>query len=251
MAKQHGLGNAFWIGGYDLSGDTQQAKMTSPIAVFDFTSIQESAFERQAGRRDGQWNITTFFNPGPAANAAHLVLSGLPTTDTIGTYAFGTALGSYAGCMQAKQVNYDPTRDTKGALTFAVQLLADQFGVEMNGLLQTPGIRTDTAATNGTSWDWAAATSFGAQAYLQLTAFTGTDVTVKLQDSADNTTFADVASGAFTQITSSTPQTQRLALSNTATLRRYVRVSTVTSGGFTSASFAVVVVRNPIAGVVF
>lgn len=250
MSKSSGLGNAFWIGGYDLSGDTQQAKMTSPIATFDFTSIQESAFERQGGRRDGQWNITTFFNPGPAANAAHLVLSALPTADTIATYAFGTALGTAAGCMQAKQIGYDPTRDNKGMLTFAVQLLAEAYGVEF-GLLQTPGIRTDTVATNGTSWDWGAATNFGAQAYLQLTAFTGTDVTIKLQDSADNTTFADVASGAFTQVTSTTPQAQRIALANNATLRRYVRVSTVTSGGFTSASFAVVVNRNPIAGVVF
>jgi hypothetical protein len=246
MAKSSGLGNAFWLGGNDISGDTQQYKLTSPIATFDFTDITESAFERGYGRRDAQWNVTTFFNP----TRAHPVLSALPTADTLATIATATTLGSAAACMQAKQVNYDPTRDSKGMLTFAVQLLSNGYGYEW-GLLQTPGIRTDTAATNGTSWNWGAATNFGAQAYLQMTAFTGTDVTIKLQDSADNTTFADVTNGAFAQVTSSTPGWQRIALANNATLRQYVRVSTVTTGGFTSASFAVVVNRNTVAGVVF
>jgi Bbp16-like protein len=112
-------------------------------------------------------------------------------------------------------------------------------------------VRTDTGATAGASLDGGASTAFGAQAYLHVMApFTGTDVTVKLQDSADNATFADVASGAFAQTTAG--QTwQRIALTNTATLRRYVRATTITTGGFTSASFAVVLVRNPIAGQVF
>lgn len=251
MSKSSGLGAALWIGGYDISHDIQQFKIASPAEVFDFTDITESAYERQIGRRTAQWDITAFHNPGVAANAAHNVLSPLPTADTMATICPLTpALAGPAACVQAKQVNYDPTRDTKGMLTFAVQVLSDGYGMEW-GTLLTAGLRTDTAATNGTSADGSAATNFGMQAYLQLTAFTGTDVTVKLQDSADNSSFADLAGAAFTQITSSTPTWQRIAISNAATVRRYVRVSTVTTGGFTSATFGVVMVRNPIAGVVF
>lgn len=100
------------------------------------------------------------------------------------------------------------------------------------------------------TWTWTAVTAFGAQAYLQVTAFTGTDVTVTIQDSADNTTFANVAGLSFTATTAA-HTTQRIATSNTATIRRYVRAITTTSGGFTNATFAVVLVRNMVSGQVF
>lgn len=89
-------------------------------------------------------------------------------------------------------------------------------------------------------------TSYGLQAYLQVTAFTGTDVTIKLQHSADNgvnDAWSDITGGAFTAVTSG-PQTQRLATTATLDIERYVRVTTTTSGGFTSCSFAVTTVRN-------
>ena len=81
-------------------------------------------------------------------------------------------------------------------------------------------------------------------------AFDGTDVTVKIQDSADNATFADVAGLGFTQITSA-PFVERISVANTTTIRRYVRAVTVTTGGVTSVSFAVVFVKNEIAGQAF
>lgn len=100
------------------------------------------------------------------------------------------------------------------------------------------------------TWSWTATSAFGAQAYLQVFAFTGTDATVTVQDSADGSTYANIASGSFAQITSG-PQSQRIALSNTATVRRYLRVATTTSGGFTNLKFAVTFCRNQVAGVSF
>lgn len=96
------------------------------------------------------------------------------------------------------------------------------------------------------TWTWAAQTTYGAQAYLQVTAFTGTDMTVQIQDSADGVTFAPVTGLTFTQTTSA-PGVQRIATASTATLRRYVRAATTTVGGFTSATFAVTLVRNQVA----
>ena len=76
-----------------------------------------------------------------------------------------------------------------------------------------------------------------------MTAFTGTDVTIKIQDSADDSSYADLTGGAFTQVTSA-PQAQRIATAAGATVRRYLRIATTTSAGFTSVSFQVLVVRN-------
>lgn len=250
MSKQGGLGDALYYAGYDLSGDVQSlGNIGGGPAVLDFTDITQAANARQGGLRDGRIEWTSFFNPGVAANAAHTVLSALPRGDVLLTYGRGTTLGSPAACLNGKQINYDPTRGADGSLLIAVSGQASSYGLEWGKLL-TAGLRTDTAATNGTSVDTLAATSFGAQAYLQVSAFTGTDVTVKIQDSADNTTFTDVTGLAFAQITAA-PGTQRIAIANTATVRRYVRASTVTTGGVTSVSFAVVINKNECAGVSF
>lgn len=248
MSKQSGLGDNLYVGGYDLSGDVGElSKISGSVQLLDVTPINVSAFVRIGGLRDGQIAYKAFFNP--AINQEHAALSGLPTADQHLMYCRGTALGNSSACMVAKQIQYNPTRDNKGNLTFAIQANANGFGLEWGKLL-TPGLRTDTAATNGTSVDGAAQSLFGGQAYLQLTAFTGTDVTVTIQDSADNVTFANVTGLSFTAVTAA-HATQRLATSNAATIRRYVRAVTTTSGGFTSATFAVMFVRNPIANQVF
>ena len=250
MAKSSGLGDGLLIAGYDASGDIQQlGSISGGPALLNFTAINKSAYERQGGLRSGQIEMTTFFNTVAVTGATHEKLSALPRTDVILTYCRGTALGDPAASLVGKQVNYDPTRGDDGMLTFGVSAQSNGYGIEWGRQL-TAGVRTDTAATNGTSIDTAASASFGGQAYLHVTAFVGTDVTIKIQDSADNSSFTDVASFAFTQVTAA-PASERIALGNTATIRRYVRAITVTTGGFTSVSFAVNVVKNEIAGVVF
>lgn len=252
MAKSSGLGDNFYVGGYDLSGDTASLdEIGGGPALIDVTGINKSAYERIGGLRDGRIEWTSHFNPDNVGVTftEHTALAGLPTADVGLMYFRGTSLDSPVASMVGKQLNYDPTRADDGKLTLKVRAEANGFGLEWGRSL-TAGIRTDTAATNGSSIDTAASASFGGQAYLQVFAFTGTDCTIKIQDSADNATFADVASFAFTQVTSGR-QTQRIALGNTATIRRYIRASTVTTGGFTSCAFAVSVTKNDIAGQVF
>lgn len=248
MAKGSGLGDQFLFGGYDLSGEVNAlSKIDCPQGTFDVTPISKSAHVRIGGQRDGGIDFTVLFDP--AVGHSHPVLATLPRTDVVCAYLRGGILGNPGACMVAKQVDYNPTRANDGMLTSTVASVANGYGLEW-GVQLTAGQRTDTVATTGTAVDNTAATSFGFQAYLQVTAFTGTDVTVKLQDSADNVTFADVAGGAFTQTTAA-HTAQRIASANTATIRRYVRATTVTTGGFTSATFNVVLVVNQIAGVVF
>jgi hypothetical protein len=240
--KTGGLGDNLYIAGFNASGDTNSlGNIGGGPAVLVVTGIDKSAFERIGGLRDGRIEWVSYFNP-TALTGAHSKLSTLPRTDQIVTYCRGTTLGNPAACMVAKQLNYDPTRGDDGSLTFAVSAQANGYGLEWGQQL-TAGIRTDTAATNGTSIDTTASAAFGAQAYLHCTAFTGTDVTVKIQDSADNSSFADVTGLTFTQITAA-PTSERLATAAGATVRRYLRAVTVTTGGVTSVSFSVTLVKN-------
>lgn len=244
MAKVSGLGAALYVGGNVLSNDIQSiSKLSGSIATFDVTGIDKLAHERIGGQRTGEIAMTAFWN----STGAHTVFAPLPTADAIISYYDAGGIGFPAASMTAKQINYDPTRAASGELLVAVDALSNGYGLEWGQQL-TAQMRTDTAATNGASLDYGAvSTAFGLQAYLHVSAFTGTDVTVKLQDSADNSSFADITGAAFAQITTA-PQAQRIATSNAATVRRYVRAVTVTTGGFTSVTFAVQFTRNPIAG---
>ncbi|CAM5346726.1 hypothetical protein [Streptomyces aurantiogriseus] len=247
MAKQSGLGDNFYLHGYDVSGDIGSISTSGGPALLEVTGIDKSAYERIGGLRTGGMSWQAWFNP--AANQAHARMKTLPTTDVHCAYFRGTTLGNPAACMVAKQINYDGNRGADGSFTFAVEAQSNAFGLEWGRSL-TAGVRTDTAATNGASIDTTASADFGAQAYLQAFAFSGTDVTVKIQDSADNSSFTDVAGLSFTQLTAGRTA-ERIATANTATIRRYVRAVTVTTGGFSSLAFAVVIVKNSTAGQVF
>lgn len=241
--KNGGLGDRLFIAGYDLSGDSNTIATTGGPSPLDVTGVDKSAFERIGGLRDGSLSWTSYFNV--ASNQAHAVLSALPRTDVTAQYCRGTAIGGDAAAVVGKQPDYAGTRGNDGAFTFGVQIQGNGTALEWGNQL-TAGLRTDTAATNGASYDQGAATAFGAQAYLQVSALTGTDVTVKIQDSADNSSFADVTGLTFAQTTTART-TQRIATTSAQAIRRYLRAVTVTTGGFTSATFIVMVCINPVA----
>lgn len=246
MTKTSGLGQAFYVGGSDLSTDTQSGTHGGGPAPGDFTDVTQSARARQGLLRNGVIAMTMYYDPA----LAHPVLSALPTTDVVMTYCTGISVGAPAYCVNAKQVNYDGTRAADGMYLFKVDGTSNAFGAEWGNLL-TAGMRTDTGAANGTGFDTLGSLSFGGQAYLHASAFSGTDVTVTIQDSADNSSFSNVAGLSFAQITGGTPSAQRIATGNTSTIRRYVRAITSTSGGFSSFTFAVILNKNGVSGVAF
>lgn len=247
MAKQSGLGDNLYIEGYNLSGDIGSLeKISASRAVLDVTGIDKSAHERIHGIKDGEMEFTSFFNP--STDQAFEVLSDLPTTDVVCAYFRGTAIGNAAASCVAKQINYDGTRTDTGGFTFKTSVMGNSYGLEWGRQL-TAGQRTDTSATSpATGLDTLASADFGLQAYLHVFSLTGTSCTVTLQDSADNSSFAAIGSGvAFSAAPA--PGAQRIATSNTQTVRRYVRA--ITTGTFTECTFAVVLVKNEHAGVVF
>jgi len=246
--KMSGLGDNFYIGGYDLSGDVSAlTQISGGPAALDVTGIKQSANSRIGGLRDGDMQFTTFFEHAATGQGTeHNALSGLPRSDTIASYFRGTTLLNPCASCNGLQLNYDPTRDAAGNLTMAVEVQADSFGLEW-GVQLTAGLRADTTATTGAFVDDnGAASSFGAQAYVQLIAFTGTSVTVDINH-------ATTSGGTYTTLMSTTAMTaigaQRLSVSNATTVDRYLEVTT--AGTFTVATFAVHWTRNALAGQVF
>ena len=316
MAKQGGLADNFYVGGYDLSGDVNAiSKIASPRGFLDFTAVKNSAHVRQITLKNGEMNFTTFLDdpatvttPGVPANgspvvstyndailvtviggtgtnvsingvlqgtfdgtyvlpalgtiiltytvaptwswvkigASHDSLSALPTSDEVVSWFRSTTLGKPAASMSSKQINYDGTRSNDGSLTFAVQAMANGFGLEWGKQL-TAGARVDTAATSGAFFDDGAGSAFGGQAYFHLLAFVGTSVTIDIQSAT--TSGGAYSTTGLTTTAMTAIGSQRLATSNTTTINEFLKV--ITTGTFTYAKFAVNFVRNGAAGVVF
>ncbi len=245
MTKQGGLGAQLWVSGYDLGDDIGSVNIACPSGTFDKTPITKFANARIYGRRDGSMSVQVFFDP--VAGRAHSRFKLLPTADQLMTFGVGTALGNPAAALWSKQINYDPTRTADGDLTFASEAQGNGYGLEW-GVQLTAGSRTDTGATAGTAVDLGTASpgAFGAQFYLHVLSFTGTDATIKIQESSDNAgdAYADVVGGGFTVVTAG-PTYQRIATA-AINVERYLKVVTTTSGGFTSLVFQVTGNRNPV-----
>lgn len=208
-------------------------------ALIDASGINGEATERIAVRRDGSIEFTAIFND--AVGASHAVLSALPTTDVTAIYASAATVGAPGAGMVAKQADYAPTRAADGALTAAVSLLSNGYGVHM-GYMLTAGLRTESTATNGASVDTAASAAFGATFFLVCTALGSGTPTIKIQDSADDSTFADVTGATFGTVAALDNEVVQTATG--ATVRRYVRA--VTTGTFAGVSFAVLMNKHTV-----
>jgi hypothetical protein len=71
----------------------------------------------------------------------------------VATYLRGLGLGSPGAGLVAKQINYDPKRAADGTLQLAVSVQgSDGSPLEWGVQAHRRGLRTDTTATNGTTW---------------------------------------------------------------------------------------------------
>ena len=234
MAKESGIGDNFYIGGYDLSSDVSALDtIACRRAALDVTSIDKAAYERISGLRDAEITFTTWRDM--ATDQEFNALSTLPTTDRSCMYFHGSTVGNSAFSMIGKQINYDWSRGQDGSLSGTVQVLANGYAGDWGDMLTT-GKQTFTGAANGASIDYTTATTaFGAVAYLQVFSFAGTSATFVVADSADNSAFTAITGLTFTAVTGRTDQ--RLATAVGATIRRYVRIQV--TGTFSSCVAAV------------
>jgi hypothetical protein len=239
MAKQSGLGDQLFIGGYDIGADINSiSSLSTPRETLPATAITQSANARLFGRRDASAEFVSYFDD--ADDAAHEALKALPRTDTQIMYCRGEGIGSEAFCMVGKQVDYNPNRGDDGSLLFTTSAQSNGFGADWADQL-TAGKDTHASGASTTGLDTAAAASFGWQAYLQVFSLGSGTAEITIEDSANNVDWLTLSGAEFTDATART--FERIQSSSaTATVRRYLRVTT--SGTFTDLVFAVAINKN-------
>ncbi len=236
MAKQSGLGQRLYLGGYDISGDVGSIDNAStPTALLDVTGIDKQAPERILGKRSGLLSFTAFFND--VSDQEHEALKSLPSADVLSLWLIGTTRGDPCAALTAKQINYDGTRAEDGSLTFKVDMQGTAGLFLEYGEVLTAKV-THSTADEETGITFGSQTTVGAVGFLQhFSAATGT-VEYDLEDSSDSSNGIDGSWGnllAFTNVATPYAATaERVAVDGN--VEKYVRAET--NGTFTDAVFA-------------
>lgn len=94
MPKTSGLGDNFYVNGYDLSGDVASLDTVSgPLALLVSTAINQKGTARLPGLRDGAISFTSYFESTPAITTPGVPGSGTPVTNTSGFPVKVTVIG--------------------------------------------------------------------------------------------------------------------------------------------------------------
>lgn len=189
MAKTTGLGDRFFLDGYDVSGDVGAlSAVNQSRALIDTTGLDKFAHERLPGLGDSELSFNNYFNPAddsPGPQGIHDILKTL-ANNRYGLYFRGTSQGDRVAAIIAAHASYQLQRNNDGALLGTVQLMNAGGSLIEWGQALTAGKVTATGATqlSGVSDPRYPLGSDGKlSAYLQVFAFAGTDVTFALQHS--------------------------------------------------------------------
>jgi hypothetical protein len=104
MPKVTGLGDNFYVGSFDLSGDVSSLdKVSSPLQLLDATGMTQRAMQRLKGKRDGAISFTSFLN----VNSPTVTSPGVPASGTpvVSTYNFTVRVTITGGTMTNVVVN--------------------------------------------------------------------------------------------------------------------------------------------------
>jgi hypothetical protein len=208
----------------------------------DLAAFGDGSENSGPGVPRGEANIVTFLDP--ATNQSHDALK-TPGgyTDKVFMALFGNnaapTIGDGAFALLAKEFQYTTPVVVKNAVIANAKFLGAGYKPDVNGVVLAN--TTITATTNFTSVDNGASSADGASGYLQVLTPTATDTyEVKIQDSPDDSTWADL--GTFT-LDGSARGSERIAV--TGTVDRYLRaVATRTGAAADSFKLAVVIARN-------
>lgn len=226
------------VGKYDLSGyvtsvTVDRTRNTPEVTVFQpGTSTPHRDYI--AGRADSTVAIDGLFDPetGASDEIINEITDGTEQIITISPQG-AVAVGDRAVLVSGFQDSAPLSVSGDDAVKFTSGRKGS--GAARGGVVLHDHV-AETTTGNQSSVDNAASSAYGAVAHLHVTAFDGTNAVVKVTDSTDNSTFADLVT--FTTVTAATSERKSV----TGTVNRYVRVEL--SGTFTSITFTVGFARH-------
>lgn len=233
MAFVHGKGTKVYIDSAEFSSYFNNVDVTKTADVAETTNFGSSGSKTYiTGEDDGTFSLTGFFDATADATLQPL-LGGADFDLVVGIDGLDTGDRTQFG--SANITNYGVSSAVGDAVATSIDAQADN-GVTV-GLVLNAGAYT-TTGVQGTANDNSASSTGGGGAFLIVTSVSGTSPTgdIKIQHSADDSTYADLAT--FTQATTATSEVIKIA--EGTTINRYVRVHATIGGTSTPTINAIV-----------
>ena len=242
MAFIHGKSAGVLYGAYDLSAFFNEASMSQSVETAETTTFGSGAKSYITGLKDGTFSLSGMFD-GVAAGIDEVISASVGDSVNVPI----TIIPQQDVTMVVSDVSFSgETLETSYEVSSPVgdvvsaNMEGQITGGMDRGIILAPKTVVSATAT-GTSVDQTASTTNGGVGYLHVTANTRNGaITVKVQHSSDNSTFADLIT--FTSVSSTTIVSERIAV--TGTVNRYVRASYTVAGSSGSATTTVAFSRK-------
>ena len=230
MANVHGKDTEIYLGDTDVSAFLAANSVAVANELADISAYQDEDRNFLGGLITGSASLSGHFDG--AAGAIDEELTNALKTQTLLSVAYGNALSDRWVGMQIQASSYEAANPVGDVVAVAYQATADD-GVSRGTVLH-PIANVETGAGEETHVDQAASSALGCNAFLHVTAFTGTDITILIEDAATDAGYATLVT--FTQVTGIT--SERIEVAAAAdTPNRWLKVSW--TGTFSSCTFIV------------
>lgn len=239
MAKSHGKSATIFANGFNLSTYLNSVTLTGAADSAETSTFGGTSKSYIPGLTDGTLSLGGFYDGD--ANAVVDILNaalGNTTFSVVNHFPQGDTFGLDGWGFSAFSTSLAIDTNLGGAAAISSELQSS-VGAEL--LLSHHALGAETTATNSISIDNGAASATGGVAYLHVTAITGTNIIVKIQHSANDSTWADLLT--FTSVTAANGKERIRTAALTTSVDRYTR--SIWSGTFSSATFVVGFGRQP------
>lgn len=224
MAFTHGSKARALFSGYDLSPYLTGVQTSGTNDVAEVTALSNEAKAYIAGLSDATMTLDGLLDPGDGRSEQRF-LAALGGTVQATHFPAGTAIAARGIGLEGIGTSDEIGTDTESAAKIMGEIQS-KTGAEPVTVHRSGG--TVTGGGTATVQDNAAGTGAGGHAYLQALSINGGTAVVKVQHSADNVTFTDLAT--FADVTAlNAPKGQRVATSGT--VHRYTRATWTATGG--------------------
>lgn len=239
MAFIHGKSATVLFGAYDLSTFLNELSLSHSIETGETTTFNSDSKTYVVGLRDGTAALSGLFDGGAdGVDEALRAAVDADTTDPATLSPAKEAIGAVAYLVEAHTGNYEVSSPVSDVVSVSADIQAEA-GFDRGALLTTGAAVSSTSS--GASVNNGASTANGAVAHLHVTANTRDGViTVKVQHSADDVSWADLVT--FTNVSATSTTSQRSTV--TGTVNQYVRANYTVAGSTGSATVHVAIARR-------
>ena len=220
---RHGKNTIVLFDKFDLSTYFTSATTSAMAEAVETTTFGSASKTYAVGMKDGTVSLEGLWSGDVLGVDETLATAIAATTKKIITVGSeGAAIGRRAQLVNTDETSYEIKTAVADMVTISAQAQASGTVGGLDGGVLLAAQQSVTATVNNTSVDNSASSLNGGVGHLHVTANTRNGAaTIKIQHSANNSTWADLT--VFTATTSSTTTSERVEVAAGTTVNRYLR----------------------------